>query len=143
VRQRLVDGSILTVPHALIEVRRRYSDAEEVAIIDAVHAALVAGFRIPAQDKHLRLVVHEPHRFAVPPTLAYPELYTLISIDCFAGRSVQAKRNLYAEIIDRLTELGIPGDHVSITLRESETENWGIRGGQAACDVDLGFNVFV
>ena len=31
----------------------------------------------------------------------------------------------------------------SITLRESPTENWGIRGGQAACDVDLGFNVKV
>jgi hypothetical protein len=35
------------------------------------------------------------------------------------------------------------GDHVSVSLRESPTENWGIRGGQAACDVDLGFNVKV
>ena len=32
------------------------------AIIDAVHAALMAGFRIPATDKHVRLQVHEPHR---------------------------------------------------------------------------------
>ena len=32
------------------------------AIIDAVHAALMAAFRIPAKDKHVRLQVHEPHR---------------------------------------------------------------------------------
>jgi phenylpyruvate tautomerase PptA (4-oxalocrotonate tautomerase family) len=143
VRQSRSGASILTVPHALIEVRRRYTAAEEVAIIDAVHAALVAGFRIPPQDKHLRLVVHEPHRFAVPPTLSDPESYTLVTIDCFTGRSLGAKRHLYAEIVERLAVLGIPRDHVSISLRESELENWGIRGGQAACDVDLGFDVRV
>ncbi len=64
-------------------------------------------------------------------------------IDCFAGRSVQAKRNLYTEIVDRLAALGIPRDHVLINLNEIQAENWGIRGGQAACDVDLGFDVHV
>ena len=131
------------MPHALIEVRRQYSDTAEVAVIDAVHAALVAGFRIPPRDKHIRLVAHEPHRFAVPPTLTEPEFFTLVSIDCFAGRSLQAKRNLYTEIVDRLAALGIPRDHISILVRESETQNWGIRAGQAACDIDLGFEVQV
>jgi phenylpyruvate tautomerase PptA (4-oxalocrotonate tautomerase family) len=131
------------MPHAVVEVRRRYTEAEEVAIIDAVHGALVAAFQIPAQDKHVRLVAHEPHRFAVPPTMTDPQFCTLVSIDCFSGRSVQAKRNLYTEIVDRLAALGIPRDHVSISLREIEAENWGIRGGQAACDIDLGFNVHV
>lgn len=131
------------MPLALIEVRRQYSRAEEVAIVDAVHAALVAAFLIPLQDKHLRLVVHEPHRFAVPPRLTQPELFTLVSIDCFSGRSLSAKRNLYAEIVQRLAALGIPSDHVSIVLRESEAQNWGVRAGQAACDIDLGFTVEV
>lgn len=131
------------MPHALIEVRHRWSDAQEVAIIDAVHGALVAAFRIPPKDKHVRLVVHEPHRFAVPPHLERPEYLTLVSVDCFAGRSLAAKRALYAGIVDGLAALGIPPDHVSVTLRESPAENWGIRGGQAACDVDLGFAVEV
>ncbi len=77
------------------------------------------------------------------PTLAEPEYATSVSVDCFAGRSVGAKRQLYGEIVDRLEPLGIPRDHVSITLRESPAENGGIRGGQAVCDVDLGFNVKV
>jgi phenylpyruvate tautomerase PptA (4-oxalocrotonate tautomerase family) len=42
-----------------------------------------------------------------------------------------------------LAVLGIPADHILILLRESPLENWGIRGGQAACDVDLGFQVNV
>lgn len=131
------------MPAALIEVRRRYSEAEEVALIDAVHGALVSAFLIPSKDKHVRLVAHEPHRFVCPPGLADPERCTMVSIDCFAGRSVQAKRTLYAEIVDRLAALGIPGNHITITLREIPTENWGIRGGKAASDVDLGFNVHV
>ena len=131
------------MPHALIEVRRRWSDEEEIAIMDAVHGALVSAFRIPAGDKHVRLVEHQPHRCAAPPTLRQPELLTLVTIDCFAGRSVDAKRHLYKEIVERLEPMGIPGDHVSILLRDSPTQNWGIRGGRAACDIDLGFDIDV
>lgn len=131
------------MPSSLIEVRRRYTPAEEIAIIDAVHDALVAAFQIPPQDKHVRLIAHEPHRFSHSPNLANPELYTLVSVDCIAGRSVQAKRQLYREIINRLARQGIPADHITILLRESGTENWGIRGGQAACDIELGFEVGV
>jgi phenylpyruvate tautomerase PptA (4-oxalocrotonate tautomerase family) len=131
------------MPGAIIEVRRTYSASDEVAIIDAVHDALVAAFKIPPGDKHVRLVVHDPHRFACPPHLAMPDRATMVSIDCFAGRSLDAKRALYAEIVGRLAPLGIPRDHVTITLREITRDNWGIRGGQAASDVDLGFEVNV
>ncbi|EOM78451.1 tautomerase family protein [Rhodococcus rhodnii] len=131
------------MPHAQIEVRRRWSVDEEIALIDAVHDSLVAAFRIPPNDKHIRLIVHEPHRFAAPPSLARPEYLTLVHIDCFAGRSLDAKRRLYRELVDRLAEVGVPRDHVSITVRDIPIENWGVRGGQAACDVDLGFEIGV
>lgn len=131
------------MPSTLIEVRRQYSEADEIALLDAVQGALVAAFQIPPQDRNVRLVVHEPHRFACSPRLTEPEYATFVSIDCFAGRSLDAKRNLYAEIVERLAAFGIPRDHVTINLRESTAENWGIRGGQAGCDVDLGFNVKV
>ena len=129
------------MPGTLIEIRRQYSMEEEIGIIEAVHCALVSAFKIPAGDKTIRLSVHLPHRFAVPPDRTKPENYTLISIDAFSGRSIQAKRNLYHEIVSNLEPFGIPKDHVLIVLRESVSENWGVRGGKAACDVDLGFNV--
>jgi hypothetical protein len=42
-----------------------------------------------------------------------------------------------------LEPLGIPADHISIVVRDIPTTNWGIRGGAAACDIDLGFDVNV
>jgi len=131
------------VPHVLIETRRECSQAEEVALIDAVHGALLRAFRIPEDDRHVRLLVHQPHRFAVPPQLTQPERFTQVTIDAFAGRSIDAKRALYREIVECLEPLGVPPDHVSILVRDAPRENWGIRGGRAASDVDLGFEVNV
>lgn len=56
---------------------------------------------------------------------------------------MQAKRTLYRAIVENLERLGIPRDHVKILLREIPLENWGIRGRQASCDVDLGFEIEV
>lgn len=131
------------MPSVLIEVRRAYTEEQEVALMDAVHAALREAFKIMADDKNVRLMVHEPHRFACPPGRDKPECYTHISIDAFAGRSLDAKRNLYGAIVRNLEPFGIPSDHVKILLREIPRENWGIRGGQAGCDVELGFKIEV
>jgi phenylpyruvate tautomerase PptA (4-oxalocrotonate tautomerase family) len=131
------------VPSVLIEVRKQYSQEQEIALIDAVHAALREAFHILPGDKNVRLIAHEPHRFACPPGRAQPECYTHISIDAFVGRSMDAKRLLYRAIVLNLESLGIPRDHVKILLREIPKENWGIRGGQAGCDVDLGFKIDV
>ncbi|MBK8510056.1 MAG: tautomerase family protein [Candidatus Competibacter sp.] len=128
---------------ALIEVRQQYTPEKEIAIMDAVHSALREAFKILHSDKNVRLVVHAPHRFACPPDREKPEFYTHISIDAFAGRSIDAKSNLYRAIINNLEPLGIPKTHVKILLREITKENWGIRDGQAGCDVELGFKVEV
>ncbi len=131
------------MPTALIEVRRQYSDEQEMAIIDAVHAAMRDALQLPAHDRTVRLVVHAPHRFACPPDRDQPEFYTHVAIDAFAGRTVETKRVLYRMIVENLTPFGIPADHVIIMLREIPRENWGVRGGHAACDVDLGFKIDV
>ena len=111
--------------------------------MEAVHAALREAFKILPGDRNVRLIAHEPHRFACPPDRAQPQLYTHISIDAFAGRTLDAKRALYRAIVANLEALGVPKDHVKILLRELPRENWGIRGGRAGCDVELGFKVEV
>jgi phenylpyruvate tautomerase PptA (4-oxalocrotonate tautomerase family) len=130
------------MPSTLIEVRRNYTPEQEVAIIDAVHEGLVAAFRIPREDRYIRLATFEPHRMVNGLEEGRPDAYTRVTIDCFAGRSNDAKRNLYREIVERLEPVGIPRDSVSILLRESAVENWGA-GGRAASDHDLGFDVNV
>lgn len=131
------------MPVTTIQVRHTYTPEQEVAIIEAVQIALVEGLKIPLQDRHVMLVAHAPHRFIVPSALAQPERFTAISIDEFPGRSIQAKRDLYQAIVTHLESLGIPRDHVIVTLRDIPLPDWGVRGGQAACDVDVGFNLNV
>ena len=129
------------MPNVTIEIRRHYTRAEEEAIIAAIHAALMEGIKTPAWDKTIRLIVHEPHRFAVPPRCT--DRYTLVEIDLFAGRSLEAKRALYQALVRNLGKFGIPSGDIKILLRESGAENWGIRGGVPASEVDLGFKVDV
>jgi len=131
------------MPSSLIEVRRSYTPDEEGAIIDAVHDSLVAAFKIPVDDRYVRLISYEPHRMLNGPEPGRPDHYTRVTIDCFSGRSIEAKRNLYREIVERLEALGVAREGVSILLRESPPENWGLDGGQAASDFDLGFAIDV
>jgi phenylpyruvate tautomerase PptA (4-oxalocrotonate tautomerase family) len=131
------------MPNTLIEICHRYTRDEEIALMNAVHEALVEGFRIPPHDKTIRLVVHEPHRMMGPPDRAQPERFTIVTIDAFAGRTVEAKRALYKAIVRNLEPLGIPKAQVKIVVHDVPKESWGIRGGQAGCDVEIGFKVEV
>lgn len=78
---------------------------------------MVTGFQIPPEDRTVRLLVHPPHRFPVSPAKSQHDLYTLVSVDAFAGRSIDAKRKLFYEIAKNLNELGIPKDHILIVVR--------------------------
>ena len=69
-------------------------------MINAVHNVLKEAFQLPETDRDVCLVVHEPHRLSVPPNLLKPELFTVIRIDCFTGRSLDTKRYLYRLIIE-------------------------------------------
>ena len=131
------------MPDITIEIRRTVAPQEENRIMEAVHSALREAFKVPEWDRIVRLVVHEPRRFQVSPRLANPELFTLVTIDAFQGRSIEAKRALYAAIVRNLNALGIPANHVLVQVREAPRENWGVAGGKAASDIDLGFSVNV
>lgn len=130
------------MPSTLIEVRRRYTPAEQAALMDAVHEALVSAFRIPAEDRFIRLTEFEPHAMVNGLGAGVADTYTRVTVDCFSGRSIEAKRALYGQIVERLAGHGIPRGDVSILLRESPPENWG-SGGVPASDYDLGFKIDV
>ncbi len=123
------------MPSVVIEVRTEHSEAMELALIDAIYEAMVVAFEIEPNEGTIRLVVHEPHRYRPDPDLERAELHTHVTIDTFAGRTVDAKRLLYRTIVENLERPGIPKNHVEILIRELPRENWGIRGGQAGCDI--------
>lgn len=128
------------MPMVLIEIAKKYSKEQEISLMKAVHSALLEIFKVTDQAVNVRLIVHELHRFTTPIN-TNPELYTLISIDCFTGRTLETKRHLYCCIIEKLSAFDIPKDHIKIVVRETNKENWGILGGYAGCDVDVGYAV--
>jgi len=129
------------MPSIVVDVRAPYTAAEETALLEAVHAALVEAFGILPERRNLILQQHAPHRFVGNPDCAQPDRLTNVSLYVLRGRSVQAKRRLYRGIVRNLQALGIPPACVLIKLHEMDAANVGVRGGQAACDVEIGYPV--
>jgi len=129
------------MPLAKIEVRKSRPATKIAALIEAVYQAQREALRVPEGDRQIRYVEHKPEHFAVPP--GKTENYTFVEITLFPGRTLDAKRKLYQSIVRRFGEVGIAPSDIFIVLNEPPLENWGIRGGVPASEVDLGFNLKV
>jgi hypothetical protein len=114
---------------------------EPAAVIGAVQSALREALKIPEWGRTLRLIEHPASHFAVPPGRG--DKFTLVEVTMFSGRSMDAKRSLYQAIVRNLVPLGVPALDIKITLIEIPPENWGLRGGMPASEIDLGFKIDV
>ena len=124
-----------------LEVREGRSPREKKELLDAVHSALVEALKVPDEDRTQRLHELPPKDFEVPP--GKTEGFVLVEVTMFSGRSLEAKRNLYRAVVRNLGGLGVGSGDVCVVLHEPPMENWGIRGGVPASEVDLGFEVEV
>ena len=129
------------MPLAKIEVRRSRPANEIEEMIEAVYQAQREALKVPQGDRQIRYMEYKPEHFAVPPDKT--ENYTLVEITLFPGRSLDAKRELYQSIVKRFGALGIEPTDIFIVLNEPPLENWGIRGGQPASEVEIGFKLNV
>jgi len=66
--------------------------------------------------------------------------YIVFEIDMFSGRTIETKRKLYKDLVVLANSVGVVSANVTIILQDVDKENWGIRGGQPASEVELGFN---
>lgn len=130
------------MPLVKIELQKGRSAEYKKAILNGVHSALVEAFKIPDYDRNQRIYELDPEGIELPTNKT--EQFTLIEITAFKGRSDLAKKNLFKSIVNNLqASPGISGDDIMIIIHEPPLENWGIRGGKPANEVDLGFNIEV
>jgi hypothetical protein len=104
------------MPQVQIEILKGRPAAERRHLLDAVHEALVQAFSIPEDDRTQRIVEHDSENFEIPPGAS--ELYMLIEITAFPGRSATAKRRLYEAIVHNLETVSVPAKDISIVLHE-------------------------
>ncbi len=79
-------------------------------------------------------------RVAADQRRAVSELFAHVEITMFAGRSGQTSVVSIANLSARSLQLESQR-WTSPVILESAPENWGVRGGQPASEVDLGFAV--
>ncbi|MGZ5474919.1 MAG: tautomerase family protein [Thermoanaerobaculia bacterium] len=121
----------------LVEITLRAGKSLEYvrSVADAVHEALVAQANVPQDDRFQ--IVHQVDDTSL---IAHPSYggvsrssdVIIIKITLNAGRSVEIKKNLYADIARRLEEgADVRPDDVMICLIEVTKENWSFGGGRA------------
>src|SRR5438067_1605725 len=122
------------MPLVKIYVRNNRTAQELRAIGDSVHDALVAQANVPADDRFQILNRLDRDLIVAHPSyggVTRSEDIVIIEITLNAGRSVEIKKKLYADIAARLESAGVRPDDVLVSLIEVTKENWSFGGGRA------------
>jgi len=102
---------------------------------EAIHAALVSQANVPKDDKFHIIEEVEADRLVAHPSyggVERSEGLVVIQIFLNAGRTVEIKKNLYADIARRLqAAVDVRPDDVLINLVEVTKENWSFGNGLA------------
>ena len=113
----------------------------EGRVIEAVQSALVNSLKIPEIDRDVVLDVYDETARIV--STGRSQRFTRVEVTLFAGRSLAAKKALFRAMVANLAELGVPEGEIKTVLIEVPTENWGLREGRPASELDLGYKIDV
>jgi hypothetical protein len=108
---------------------------------DVLHGCVMEAFDYPADKRAHRFIALAAEDFRMPGGRSRD--YTIIEISLFEGRSVAAKKRLYALLFERFErELGIAPMDLEVTLTETPRHNWAMRG-RPGDELDLDYRVDV
>jgi phenylpyruvate tautomerase PptA (4-oxalocrotonate tautomerase family) len=131
------------MPLVQIELMKGRSGRFKKDLFEEVHKVLVEAIKIPDSDRNQKIVEFSPADMEVS-SGGDRKTAVLIRITLFPGRSPEAKKALYRLMTDRLSEkFRFDRDHIIIVLDEAPMQNWGMKGGRMASEIDLGFNIKV
>lgn len=128
------------MPSTRVETAKGWLGTRRADFLEAIQQALVEGILIPENDRDIRLTQHDPADMIRHAGAS--ERYTNIEITLFTGRTIEAKRRLYAALVTRLAPFGLLPHEIKVVLIEVDRQNWGLRGLPAS-EIDLGFKVDV
>jgi len=128
------------MPSTRVETTSGWLGSRRADFLEAIQQSLVEGIRIPENDRDIRLTQYDPAELLRHAGAS--ERHTNIEITLFTGRTIEAKRRLYAALVTRLAPFGLEPQDIKVVLIEVDRENWGLRG-QPASEIDIGFKVDV
>ncbi len=126
------------MPLVKIHILKGKSKEHKKALLGGVHQALVDVFKIPDHDRLQQIYEFEKENFEINPYMS--DNATIIEITAFSGRKAETKKELYKQVVSNLERSpGLNKMDIMIILNEQPKENWAIRGGQQASEIDIGF----
>ena len=129
------------MPHASIHRLRDSAPTNRKAIVLAVNRAIVEALKVPEDTHPTRLCEYDRDTFLIPRESS--DRFTLVEITIYPGRTLETRRTLYQTVIRELAVLDIEPRDVRVVLYEIPLENWGLRGGIPASEIDLGFEIAI
>lgn len=122
------------MPLVKIHMRDGKDKEHKKAVLDGVHKALVSAFKISANDRTILLSEYDADHFD-----GRDANFTIVEIIAFSGRTKDMKRELYKKIVDNVSKAtNLQPTDIFIVINDIPKDNWGIRGGQMASEIDLG-----
>ena len=125
------------MPLVKVEIEKGHNRDFLISLIESTMDCVQKILKLPSDDRNIRLTEYDKGVFQMKPPYRL-----IIEISMFSGRTLDTKRELYLLIVNTLqNKLGIDKSEVFIFINEQPKDNWGIRGGTPASEIDLGFKV--
>ncbi|MHA7210171.1 tautomerase family protein [Arthrobacter sp. MDT1-65] len=122
------------MPLVRIDINQGRSGDQVRQISDAIHAAILAEYRIPERDLFHILTQHgEGEIRAQDAGLGFERTDDVVMIQIFTqgGRTQEAKSALFARIAAALEEIGVEGVNVFIGYVENGPGDWSFGFGRS------------
>jgi len=123
------------MPRVKIETNVSLTTERKQLLLATVLDAVVSALELVPDDRTGSVTVFDEIAFRMKPPYRY-----FIEICLFVGRSKDVKKRLFAAILDRLKQrMGISPESVMIMLNEQPRENWCLRGGIPADEINFDY----
>ncbi|MEO5315651.1 tautomerase family protein [Pseudarthrobacter sp. CC12] len=122
------------MPLVRIDVNEGRTAGELQQLSRGIHDAILAEYGIPERDYFHILTEHPRGQiFAQDAGLGFERTGGVVMIQIFtqAGRSQEAKQQLFAAVAEKLAEVGVAGEDVFIGYVENTAGDWSFGFGRA------------
>lgn len=123
------------MPLVRIDLPESVAPERRTVIADVVYETLVDTLNVPVNDRFQIVTPHASGELLIDSTYLGIErsgAALIIDITLNAGRSVEAKKNFYAALAQRLSDQAqLRPEDVVVSLTEVAKENWSFGNGEA------------
>jgi phenylpyruvate tautomerase PptA (4-oxalocrotonate tautomerase family) len=119
------------MPAIKIEMGNKWKIETAVSVKNIVMAEVKNIFGLNSADRNIRVIRYDQDLFELKDPY---EIF--IEIQLVTGKNTDFKRQLYKNIVSSLEQKTIfKKENILIFLNEQPSENWGVKGGIAGCDI--------